>query len=57
VASDGAIPFRDNIDEARRHGVQFIAEPGGSLRSNEVAAACREHEIALSRTGIRLFHH
>jgi phosphoribosylaminoimidazolecarboxamide formyltransferase/IMP cyclohydrolase len=37
MVSDGAIPFRDNIDEARRHGVRFIAEPGGSLRSEEVA--------------------
>jgi len=56
-ASDGALPFRDNVDQARRHGVGYIAEPGGSIRSGEVADACREHGIALVRTGLRLFHH
>lgn len=56
-ASDGALPFRDNVDHARRHGVDHIAEPGGSIRSAEVADACREHGITLVRTGLRLFHH
>lgn len=56
-ASDGALPFRDNVDHARRHGVRYIAEPGGSIRSQEVENACREHRIALARTGLRLFHH
>ena len=56
-ASDGALPFRDNVDHARRHGVRHIAEPGGSTRSGEVADACREHGIALAHTGLRLFHH
>jgi phosphoribosylaminoimidazolecarboxamide formyltransferase/IMP cyclohydrolase len=55
--SDGALPFRDNVDHAHRHGVGYIAEPGGSIRSTEVERACREHEIALARTGLRLFHH
>lgn len=55
--SDGALPFRDNVDHAHRHGVGYIAEPGGSIRSNEVEDACREHQIALARTGLRLFHH
>jgi phosphoribosylaminoimidazolecarboxamide formyltransferase/IMP cyclohydrolase len=55
--SDGALPFRDNVDHARRHGVGWIAEPGGSVRSGEVEAACREHGIGLVRTGVRLFHH
>jgi AICAR transformylase/IMP cyclohydrolase PurH len=55
--SDGALPFRDNIDHAHRHGVRYIAEPGGSIRSDEVAAACREYGISLARTGLRLFHH
>lgn len=55
--SDGAIAFRDNIDHASRHGVRYIAEPGGSIRSNEVLAACQEHGIALAWTGLRLFHH
>jgi phosphoribosylaminoimidazolecarboxamide formyltransferase/IMP cyclohydrolase len=56
-ASDGALPFRDNVDHAHRHGVRYIAEPGGSVRSDEVAAACREYGIVLARTGLRLFHH
>jgi AICAR transformylase/IMP cyclohydrolase PurH len=55
--SDGALPFRDNVDQAHRHGVEYIAEPGGSIRSGDVEAACREHGITLARTGLRLFHH
>jgi AICAR transformylase/IMP cyclohydrolase PurH len=55
--SDGALPFRDNVDHAHRHGVGYIAEPGGSIRSSEVEEACREHQITLARTGLRLFHH
>lgn len=55
--SDGALPFRDNVDHAHRHGVAYIAEPGGSIRSTEVEDACREHRITLARTGLRLFHH
>lgn len=55
--SDGALPFRDNVDHAHRHGVAYIAEPGGSIRSTEVEAACEEHRITLVRTGLRLFHH
>lgn len=56
-ASDGALPFRDNVDHAHRHGVQYIAEPGGSIRSAEIENACHEHGITLARTGLRLFHH
>lgn len=55
--SDGAIPFRDNIDEAARHGVRFIAEPGGSSRTGEIREACGHHGISLTETGIRLFQH
>lgn len=55
--SDGALPFRDNIDHARRHGVDFVAEPGGSIRSPDVEDACAEHGITLVRTGVRMFHH
>jgi AICAR transformylase/IMP cyclohydrolase PurH len=57
LASDGFIPFRDNIDQAARHGVRYIADPGGSTRNNEVEAACAEHDIVLTTTGIRLFLH
>ena len=57
MASDGFIPFRDNIDHAQRHGVRFIAQPGGSARDAEVIEACREYGIAMAHTGVRLFHH
>jgi phosphoribosylaminoimidazolecarboxamide formyltransferase/IMP cyclohydrolase len=57
LASDGFIPFRDNIDHASRHGVSYIAEPGGSTRDSEIEAACREYGIALVYTNLRLFHH
>ena len=57
MVSDGAIPFADNIEEAHRHGVRHLAEPGGSLRSAEVATSCADHGITLSQTGLRLFHH
>lgn len=57
LASDGFIPFRDNIDHAHHHGVQYIAQPGGSVRDDEVEAACQEHDIAMAYTGLRLFHH
>ncbi|MBO0708395.1 MAG: phosphoribosylaminoimidazolecarboxamide formyltransferase [Candidatus Dormibacteraeota bacterium] len=56
-ASDGFLPFRDNVDQAARHGVVAIAEPGGSVRSEDILAACQEHGITLVRTGLRLFHH
>ncbi|MEI8412408.1 MULTISPECIES: hypothetical protein [unclassified Kribbella] len=57
MVSDGAIPFVDNIIEAHRHGVRYLAEPGGSIRSDEVAAACDKLGISLSQTGLRLFRH
>lgn len=57
LASDGYIPFRDNIDQAARHGVRYIADPGGSTRNVEVKTACDEHGIVLTTTGVRLFRH
>ena len=57
LASDGFIPFRDNVDHAQRHGVRSIAQPGGSARDDEVKAACEEYGIAMAHTGLRLFHH
>ncbi len=57
LVSDGFIPFRDNVDHAQRHGVRFIAQPGGGSRDDEVTAACREYGIAMAHTGLRLFHH
>ncbi|MDG4826854.1 hypothetical protein O7635_33830 [Asanoa sp. WMMD1127] len=55
--SDGALPFADNVDEAARHGVRHIAEPGDSVRAAEVAARAAAHGITLTRTGVRLFRH
>jgi phosphoribosylaminoimidazolecarboxamide formyltransferase/IMP cyclohydrolase len=55
--SDGALPFVDNVEEAHRHGVRYIAEPGGSIRSGEVRAACERLGITLVQTGVRLFRH
>jgi phosphoribosylaminoimidazolecarboxamide formyltransferase/IMP cyclohydrolase len=57
MVSDGFIPFRDNIDHASRHGVTYIAQPGGSARDEEVATACREYGMTMVHTGLRLFHH
>jgi phosphoribosylaminoimidazolecarboxamide formyltransferase / IMP cyclohydrolase len=57
LVSDGFLPFRDNVDHAARHGVRFIAQPGGSVADAEIEKACRAHGIALVHTGLRLFHH
>jgi phosphoribosylaminoimidazolecarboxamide formyltransferase/IMP cyclohydrolase len=57
LVSDGFIPFRDNVDHASKHGVSFIAQPGGSSRDAEVEAACVEYGIAMVHTHVRLFHH
>ena len=55
--SDGALPFADNIDEAARHGVQTIVEPGGSARSAAIARHAAALGIRLIATGVRQFHH
>jgi phosphoribosylaminoimidazolecarboxamide formyltransferase / IMP cyclohydrolase len=57
LVSDGFLPFRDNVEQARRHGVRFIAQPGGSTRDPDIEAACRENGIAMVHTKLRLFHH
>jgi phosphoribosylaminoimidazolecarboxamide formyltransferase/IMP cyclohydrolase len=57
LASDAYFPFRDNIDRARRSGVAFVAQPGGSHRDAEVIAACDEYGMVMAFTGVRLFHH
>ncbi len=57
LVSDGFIPFRDNIDHAAKHGVKFIAQPGGSSRDAEIESACKDYGIAMLHTGLRLFHH
>ena len=57
LGSDAFFPFDDNIERAARSGVSYIAEPGGSVRDEEVVAACDRHGIAMAFTGLRLFHH
>jgi phosphoribosylaminoimidazolecarboxamide formyltransferase/IMP cyclohydrolase len=57
LTSDAFFPFRDNIDHAAKHGVKFIAQPGGSVRDDDVTEACRHYGMAMVHTGVRLFHH
>ena len=57
LTSDAYFPFRDNIDHAAKHGVRYIAQPGGSNRDDEVTEACKQYGIAMVHTGVRLFHH
>ena len=57
LGSDAFFPFGDNIERAHKSGVKYIAQPGGSIRDNDVIEACNKHGIAMSFTGIRLFHH
>lgn len=57
LASDGFIPFPDNIEQAQKHGVKFVAQPGGSTRDPDIEAACLNYGIAMVHTGLRLFHH
>ena len=57
LASDAFFPFGDNIERAHRSGVRYIAEPGGSVRDEDVIACCNKHGIVMAFTGLRLFHH
>ncbi len=57
LASDGFIPFRDNIDRAARSGVRYVWQPGGSTRDAEVTAAADAHDMVMLCSGLRLFHH
>ena len=57
VGSDAFFPFGDNVERAFKSGVKYIAEPGGSIRDDNVIEACNKHGIVMCFTGIRLFHH
>ena len=57
LGSDAFIPFGDNIERAKKSGVAYIAEPGGSIRDDNVIETCNKYNIAMAFTGIRLFHH
>ena len=55
--SDAFFPFGDNIERAHKSGVTYIAQPGGSVRDDNVIATCNKYGMAMAFTGIRLFHH
>jgi len=57
LGSDAFFPFGDNIERAKRSGVSFIAQPGGSIRDDNVIDACNKYNIIMAFTGTRLFHH
>ena len=57
LGSDAFFPFGDNIERAYKSGVKYIAQPGGSIRDDNVIEACNKHNIAMCFTGMRLFHH
>ena len=57
LASDAFFPFRDGIDEAAKHGITAVIQPGGSVRDEEVIAAANEHGLAMVFTGVRHFKH
>ena len=57
LGSDAFFPFSDNIERAHKSGVQYIAEPGGSVRDDNVIEVCNKYGIVMAFTGIRLFHH
>ena len=57
LGADAFFPFGDNIERAHKTGVQYIAEPGGSIRDDNVIETCNKYGIAMAFTGLRLFHH
>lgn len=57
LGSDAFFPFDDNIERAKRSGVKYIAEPGGSIRDDIVINCCNKYEMVMAFTGMRLFHH
>lgn len=57
LGSDAFFPFGDNIERAKKSGVSYIAEPGGSIRDDHVIMTCNKYNMAMAFTGIRLFHH
>ena len=57
LGSDAFIPFRDNVDRAAMSGVKYIVQPGGSVRDEDVVAACDQYGMVMAISGVRLFHH
>ena len=57
VGSDAFFPFGDNVERARKSGVQYIVQPGGSIRDDNVIETANKYGIVMAFTGMRLFHH
>ena len=57
LGSDAFFPFGDNIDRAHKSGVKYVAQPGGSVRDDQVIDTCNQYGMVMAFTGIRLFHH
>lgn len=57
LGSDAFFPFGDNIDRAYKSGVKYVAQPGGSVRDDQVIETCNQYKMVMAFTGIRLFHH
>ena len=57
LGSDAFFPFGDNIERAKKSGVSYIAEPGGSIRDDLVIETCNKYGMVMAFTGMRLFHH
>jgi AICAR transformylase/IMP cyclohydrolase PurH len=57
LGSDAFFPFSDNIERAKKSGVSYIVQPGGSIRDDAVIDACDKYGMVMAFTGMRLFHH
>ena len=57
LGSDAFFPFGDNIERAKKSGVKYVAQPGGSIRDDNVIETCDKYGMTMAFTGIRLFHH
>ena len=57
LGSDAFFPFSDNIERAKKSGVKYIAQPGGSIRDDGVIECCDKYGMVMAFTGMRLFHH
>ena len=57
LGSDAFFPFGDNIERAHKSGVEYISEPGGSIRDDNVIETCDRYNITMAFSGVRLFHH
>ena len=57
ISSDAFFPFRDSIDVASAHGVEFVSQPGGSVQDEGIVEACDGYNMTMALSGLRQFHH